>query len=116
MATVTTKSRAELVTQALSNLGVLQAGQTPADEDASAVDGHIDGVFSRLAAKGVVTLQDYDAIPIAWFNTLAELVADDAQSEFGGKSDPQKVLIAETDLRIMARVKPTRAPLQTDYF
>lgn len=111
-----TKTRADLVAQALYNLGVMPAGQDASDEDTSAVDNHVDGVLARLSAKGVVTVTDDNEIPVEWLNTLADLLADDAAAEFGAQRNPQKVLMSENDLRIMARGQPTREVLATDYF
>lgn len=113
---MTTKTRPELVSQALANLGALQAGQTPADEDASTIDGYVEGMLARLSAKGIVTVSDDSEIPTEWFNSLADILADDAALEFGAAKNPQKVLLAENELRIMTRGQPTREVLTSEYF
>jgi hypothetical protein len=117
-----TKTRNDLVNQALRNLGVLAAGQTADAEDFQAADGHIDQVIASLSARDIVTVDDDDAIPAEWFDPLAVLVADDAAMEFGlagvpaspGAANP--VLSAENSLRLMVRGRPTYEPLKVNYF
>jgi Tfp pilus assembly protein PilW len=112
-----TKTRNDLVNQALRNLGVLAAGQTADAEDFQAADGHVDQVIASLSARDIVTVDDDD-----WFDPLAVLVADDAAMEFGlpgvpaSSSDPNPVLDAENRLRLMVRGRPTYEPLKVDYF
>lgn len=110
----TTKTRAELVAKVLANLGVLQAGQSPSDEDAATVDGYIDTSLATIAAKGLVTIYP-SAIQPEFFIPIAVLIASDCAHEFGAVavSGTDK---AERDLRIMTRGEPTRATMKTDYF
>lgn len=111
----TTRTRSELVNQALANLGVLDAGQTPEIEDANTVDDHVDTVLAELSAKDIVSIPDDDAIPVALFNVLADLLALDCGPDFHKPSDPRAKLIAENTIRVMVRVRPTYEPQQTDY-
>lgn len=116
MATTTTKTRADLVNQALANLGILAAGQTADTEDYDAVDGHVDQMFASLEARDVATIDNEDEIPAEWFQSLATLLADDAAAEFGAPSNPAIVMMAENTLREINRGKPTYQPLRADYF
>lgn len=117
-----TKTRADLIEQALANLGVLAAGQTPAAEDFDTVDGHVDQTFAALSDLDIVTVTDDAAIPIAWFQPLSVLLADDAAMEFGlpgvpaSASSPDPVTDAENRLRELTRGKPNGQPLRIDYF
>lgn len=111
-----TKTRAELVAKTLSNLGALAAGQTPSDEDASAVDDRVDTALATLSGKGVVSIMDDEAIPLELFDALADWLAEDAGSDFGRAKDPKKKLAAEAEIRKVVYGRPTREPLQVDYF
>lgn len=116
MATTTTKTRADLVNQALANLGVLAAGQTADTEDYDSVDSHVDQMFASLEARDVATIDDENEIPAEWFPSLSTLLADDAAAEFGAQSNPAIVRLAENTLREINRGKPTYMPLKPDYF
>ena len=116
MATTTVKTRADLVNQALSNLGILAAGQTADTEDYDAVDSHVDQMFASLEARDIATIDNEDQIPAEWFQALSALLADDAAAEFGGQSNPGLVLMSENTLREINRSKPTYAVLRSDYF
>lgn len=117
-----TKTRNELVIQALRNLGIPGAGQTPDTEDFEAMDDHVDGALVRLSLRDIVTVTDDDAIPVEWFDPIAVIVADDAAPEFGlaglpsVPSNPNPVQSAENMLRELTRGKPTGEPQQTEYF
>ena len=116
------KTRNDLVNQALSNLGVLAAGQNPSPEDFQAVDDHVDQVVESLNARDVIYIPDSDDIPPEWFGPLTVVLADDAASEFGlpgmpaSPSNPNPVQSAEDSLRLMTRGKPTGEVLEIDYF
>jgi hypothetical protein len=117
-----TKTRNDLVNQALSNLGKLAAGQTADAEDFDAVDSHVDGTLSRLAIRDIATVTDDDAIPVEWFDPIAVIVADDAAPEFGSIGIPRKpgapdpVDVAEATLRELNRGKPTGEHQHGEYF
>jgi hypothetical protein len=117
-----TKTRIELIYQALESLGVLAAGQTPAAEDFAAVDGHVDALIATLAARDLVTVDDIDAIPMEWFLSLAVLLADRAANTFGLPSlpmapgTPNPVAAAEAELREIIYARPTFEPLRAEYF
>ena len=118
----TTKTRNELVTQALSNLGVLAAGQTPSTEDFESVDGHVDQTIEALEADEIITVDDLSAIPSEWFQPLSVILADDAAMEFGlpgvppSPGNPNPVAAAQATLRTRVRGRPTGQPLRIDYF
>lgn len=119
---MTTKTRADLVNQALRYLGVLAAGQTAATEDYDAVDGHVDGLTAQLQIREVCDVDNVDEIPVEWLAPLAVLLADDAAMEFGlagvpaSPSNPNPVLTAETRLRELNYSRPTYEAQRADYF
>lgn len=118
----TTKTRADLVDQALRNLGVLAAGQSPAQEDYNAVDDHIDAVFASLESREIVSVGDDSQIPVEWFTPLSIILADDAAIEFGlpgvppSPSRPDPVGWAETKLRELTYSRATGEQQTSDYF
>lgn len=111
-----TINRAQLVNLALDELQVTGVGQTAAIEDYDKVDGEIDGLFARLAADEIVSIQDDDAIPIAIAEHLGELLAERCAKSFGKQRDPQ--LRAEMEERIQRIVasRPTYEPLIGSYY
>lgn len=110
------RTRIELIEQALSNLGALSAGQTAEPEDSAALDSRVDTMLSELSQSEVVTITDPDNIPDALFNVLAEILANISGGKFGKPSDQQARLISENKIRVMVRGRPTGEPLQVDYF
>jgi hypothetical protein len=117
-----TKSRNDLVYQALANLGVLAAGQTPSSEDYDTVDGYVDPALASLDARDIITVDDDNAIPAEWFFALSVVVANYAAMAFGlsgvpaSSSSKTPAIDAENDLRLMVRGKPTGEPQRAEYF
>src|SRR5690242_19785777 len=120
--TALTKTRQDLVNQALRNLQVLAAGQTADTEDYESVDGHVDASLAQLDARQIVSVPDAQEIPIEWFDPLAVVLADDAAMEFGlpgvpaSPSNPNPRVDAEVRLREMVYSRPTGEQLEPDYF
>lgn len=111
----TSKTRAELVAEALGKLLVLEAGQPPSDEDASTVDGKVDTTISSLDEDDIVLI-DPDAIPNSLFDDLAALLAERCGPEFGRPVDPRQVAYYEGNIRRKMRVRPIYGVLEmTDY-
>lgn len=117
-----TKTRNDLVNQALKNLGVLAAGQTASAEDFDAVDGHVDTTLAELDAEDIVTVDDDSDIPLELFEPIAVLLADNSAFEFGlpgvpaSPERPNPLEDAKTLLRTRTRGKPTGQPLRVDFF
>lgn len=115
------KTRNDLVNQALSNLGVLAAGQTASTEDFETVDDHVDQVIAGLDADDIVTVFA-DEIPIELFAEIAAILADDAAPEFGMPGMPPApggqpaADAAKEKIRTRIRGRPTGEPLRTEYF
>lgn len=108
------RTRAELRFKVLAILE--GGGQTPAAEDANAIDRYINDAIDELSAKSIVYVQDADDIPNDLFSNLAEYVANAAADEFGGKMDKDKKRYIENELRVIARQVPGYGPQTAEYF
>jgi len=111
-----TKTRAELRNKAYDIIVGGDAGQTPSDEDADAIDGHIDPVIAKLAAKSAVYIQDDEAIDDELFIDLANRVANAAMSEFGSGQNEAKERFHTNELRVLTRQTPGYGSQQVSYF
>lgn len=114
-----TKTRRQLVDQALDNLGALPTGQTPSAEDVARMDGYVDPVIEELAEKRIVEVDDLQAIPAAWFLPLSYLLSGAAAAAFGAANDPRILLLAKegrTSLHEMMQTVPTYNRAQPEYF
>jgi len=110
-----TRSRAELVTQALINAQVPGLGQDPSAEDADRADGFVDGLLQKLMVRGVTDVIHDELIPVEYFNDLAALLAYEIAPAFGAPRDNQIRDDAEEQLRVISRTSPaSRATLRTD--
>jgi hypothetical protein len=98
------KTRIELVNRALSELGVVGAGQTAAAEDFEVIDQAVPPVMGDLATRDIWVWGDPDAYDDDAFDHLAVLLANARARAFGAPPDEQKRLLAEARLR---GLKPT---------
>jgi hypothetical protein len=126
------RTSADLVTEALANLGVLAAGQPTDPEDFNYVNSILDAIFRKLAALEIVYVPDPNQIPGAWFKDLASIVAGECANKFGATPDDVVKLInsglggvngvdvgsgaAAKSLRAIMRGRPTYERLQVEYF
>lgn len=117
------RTSADLVTEALANLGVLSAGNPIDVEDFNWVNEKLDSIFRKLAGLEIIYVSDPSNIPGAWFSDLADIVAGECASKFGlvGQEFADKVNkglggianveigagTAAKSLKIMSRGKPT---------
>src|SRR5690349_19715092 len=119
---MTTKTRQDLVNQALRNLQVLAAGQTADTEDFDSVNSHVDSMIAQLDARQIVSVPDDQDIPIEWFDPLAIILADESAMEFGipslpvSPANPNPRLAAEIKLREMTYTRPTGEHAPAEYF
>ena len=130
MATQPFRTSSDLVLEALANMGVLAAGQTVAPEDFAYVNEKLDSIFRKLAALEIVYVADGSNIPGEWFSDLADIVAGECATKFGGDvaslkaaglgGPPSPVPIcgggAAQSLRMMLRGRPTGEPLRTESY
>lgn len=113
------KSRADLIHKALKNLGVLPQGQTPADEEYNQVDDLVDPMIEDLIGRGIVFIEDVDAIEDKYFLALSHVLAGHAQSDFGMQNDPAltaRAVKGERDLQVLAATRPTFQTLEIQPF
>lgn len=120
-----TKTRLELIYQALDNLGVLVQGQAPGAETVERMDGLVDPMLATLAALEVTFVGDPGtaspptggAIEPEVFLPLAAILAQRAAGAFNMAGDASLMALAqlaEGDLRTIARPARTRKLLTTD--
>ena len=119
---------ADLVTEALANIGVLAAGQPIDVEDFAYVNEKLDAIFRKLAGLEIVAVADADNIPGAWFADLADIVAGECASKFGVMGDEYVKLVnkglggaagveigagaAAKSLKVQTRGRPTYETLR----
>jgi hypothetical protein len=114
------KTRAELVNEALTILGANPAGQEPSSEDYAHVDGKVEPVLDDLAARGVTVSSPSDIADEA-FTYLAAVLAYHSSGYFGvvgaEKADLQTALmLAERQLRLQSRRTTLYKPVRAEYF
>lgn len=121
---MTAKTRSDLITEVLDQLGVTSIGQNLAPEDVSKVDNRLDNMLEEISALGIYTVVeagnvgpsggDIDAAAI---RSLAALIANMCAGNFGLGADPSLDVIAkraEKTLRTLDRPARARGMLQTD--
>ncbi len=108
---MTTYTRTMLANEALDLLQKVGLGQGPDPEDTAKVDGKIDAVLAELEVRQIVSIPDPEDIYAAYFNPLAELVANECAPNFGGQKSLAIKESAEDRLKIM--VQNAEAPRKT---
>lgn len=118
----------DLILEALANIGVLAAGQTVSPEDFNYVNEKLDSIFRKLAALEICDVPDESNIPGEWFSDLADIVAGECVTKFGGDMNlinrgiggwgnvPVGAGTAAQSLKIINRGRPTGEPLQTESY
>lgn len=129
------RTRSDLVTEALGELGVLSTVEPPTVEDVAFVDGKIDGICRKLEGLDIVFVADRGQpgpaggnIPGQWFNDLAVIVADECKGKFGlpaadaatltqrGLGIPPGTGAAAISLKKMQRGRATYEIQRSEYF
>jgi hypothetical protein len=122
------RTSADLINEALANLGVLSAGQITDPEDYNYVLEKLDAIMRKLSALDIVNVSDVNNIPGAWFSDLADIVAGECATKFGatpddvtklvgrGLGDPPGTGSAAKSLKQQLRGKPTFERLRVEYF
>lgn len=113
---MSTKTRDELVDDALRKLMVVGAGQSPDAEDQELVDGKVDPLIDQLSADLIVQITDDDAIPGEFFDPVSSLLANLCAPDFGKTFSPDVQAFYEQRLRRTQMVQPTYQALETDHF
>jgi hypothetical protein len=125
------RTQADLIVAVLGRLGVLAAGQPVDAEDVTNVSTELDGIFRKLSALEIVTIQDPLNIPGVYFVDLADIIAGEVCTKFGAKAEDYVMLLkkglggvegidvgsgaAAKSLRQITRGRPTYETLRTHY-
>lgn len=118
------KTRLELITQSLVNLGIIAQGQSVSAEDVQKMDGIVDPALAELAALDIYYTQDAGgigpadgAIEDSAFLSLASYVANAACAAFNLPADEKLqtlALLAERKLVTLSRPSATLRTLRID--
>ena len=111
-----TRTQDELIARALTKLKVIGSGQSPDAEDQATVAGAVDGVLADLRARDVVDVADVEAVPAAWFESLADILAQAVADDFGAERDANRIAAAEAALRRKIATGPTYERQRAEYF
>lgn len=115
-----TYTRAQLINEALVALGVAAANQTPQIDEIERIDTAIPGIIQTARDAEIFYIGDVDNISEGQFKPLADYVAWECHNKFGVTGDDlQNLLTARNEavlkLKVMARGRPTYAPLKNDF-
>lgn len=116
------RTRADLVADILSALGVTDSGADDlADEDVAKVDPRLDGIMAELAMQDIVQVSDLDDIPDEVFEHVVAICAFKCSKHFGLPTDERAVLAQERDeaerrLRRMQPEPATYVPMRGEYW
>jgi hypothetical protein len=108
-----TKTRIELVNEALGILTNLPSGTAFSDEDNATVDSYVDPVIAELAAEEVAYIDDADAIPSEIFLSLVAILASRCGPRYGQPRDADGEERNKRAIRKMVAGRPTYEPLET---
>lgn len=121
---MTSKTREELIIEALDDLGILVPGQAPSAANVNKMDGIIDPVIEQLAELDIYYVKDAGAvgpsggeIESSAFLALAAYLANAGAAKFNLAADTKLKALAieaEATLRTLARPASTRKYLRVD--
>lgn len=121
---MSTKTRQELLIEALDRLGIIVPGQAPSSAIINKIDGIFDPVVEELADLGIYYVDDPGQIgPIdgniesSAFMAIADYLANAAAPKFNLAADTKLKALAieaEQKLRTLTRPASTRKFLRTD--
>lgn len=121
---MTTKTRSELIYEALDQIGILVPGQAPSTNIMNKMDGVVDPVCEQLSELGIYYVQDAGEIgptggeiESSAFLALGAYLANAAAAKFNLPADTKlKALALEAEglLRTLTRPSSTRRTLSVD--
>lgn len=121
---MTTKTRRELIFEALDQLGILVPGQAPSDTILNKMDSVVDPVVEELSVLGIYYIDspgelgpDGGAIESSAFLALGAYLANAAAAKFNLAADAKLKALAieaEQKLRTLTRPGSSRKFLKTD--
>lgn len=98
------QTTSQLVSRVMYRLGLLEAGATPATEEAALISGPVATILADLAARNIIYIGNADAIEDHYFEALIRYCAKLLGPEFGKDEDEAGVQRAERNLRTLARI------------
>jgi hypothetical protein len=111
-----TRTRVELVTKALKDLGAVGAGQAPSAEDQQTINETVEPVLADLAQRDIYHFGDINSIEDEAFMHLAKYLANENARSFGMERDPVRKLEAERDLRALQSIVLSGQSQVVEYF
>lgn len=121
---MTTKTREQLIIEALDQLGIIVPGQAPSATIVNKVDTILDPIMEQLAELDIYYVDDAGgvgpsggAIRSSAFLALGAYLANAAAAKFNLPADAKLKALAieaEQTLRTLTRPSSTRKVLQTD--
>lgn len=103
----TTKTRTQLIHRALAAIGALEPGEAPSTEDYNTMDNLVDPLLAQLVADDVIYIDDSNAIPVAYFVPLANLLGNVAGPDFGSPVNDEARIRDEATLKRITSTRPT---------
>lgn len=119
---LTTRTREDLIRQALEEIEQLGTGMPLEEDDQEKVDNYIDPLLARLAILGLFTGNPGDTeFEIEHFIPLSQMLARDIGPAFGVTGQDlidanNTAAMAERELRRLLMARPTGEPMETDHF
>lgn len=113
---MSTKTRDQLVDDALRKLMVVGAGQSPDSEDQELVDGKVDALIDQLQADQLCQITDDEAIPGELFDPISALLANLCAPDFGKAFSPEVVAYYERRIKATMATGPTFQAAESEYF
>jgi hypothetical protein len=110
------RTRAQLVSKALSILQEEGAGQPTSSEDSELVDAAVEPLVAELQSAGVLVIGNLNAIDDDIFLPLARMIANEVGDDFGRPYSEDYRLLQERRIRRVVSQGPLYTPLATDYF
>lgn len=111
-----TKTRVQLVNEALNKLLVVASGQSAEAEDQQTVDGKVDALIAQLSEDEICEIPDDEEIPSAWFDAVASLLANVCSVDFGIPYSLEAKKFWESELTRLTSTGPTYETLKAEYF
>lgn len=110
------RTRAQLVSKALSLLQEAGSDGALSDDDKELVDGAVDPLVAELASNNVLVIGDLSAIDDDVFLPLARLLANEVGDDFGRPYSEDIRLAQEMRIKRVTALNATYAPQAPDYF
>lgn len=113
----TTKTSAELINEAATDIGALGPGEALSAEDFATLSGKLDGLIETLNFEEEIYISDKEEIDAAYFLPLARLLGNVAGSAIVGAPLNDEAWVRDVrSLRKVIASRPTYTVIKTNYF